>query len=334
LRVRVEVWFVLNAAVIGVGSMGRHHARVYHELKNTRLAAASDISPEAVKDISDKFGCTAYTDYKKMFKNEKLDIVSVVVPTELHKKISIDAASAGINVLVEKPISHDLEDAKKIIGAAKENGVKLAVGHIERFNPAVIELKRMVADGEFGKISSVLAKRVGYFPTNPIDINVIIEMGIHDIDIFNYILEKLPAVIYACGGKSNRENFGEDYANILLDYNGVSALLEVNWITPLKIRRLEITGSDKFAVVDYITQDLVVHEGRYEDGGKYSSESKLKARSQKIEIQKREPLKLELGHFAECILKDKEPINDGKSAYDALKIAKDAIDFLNKSKVE
>jgi UDP-N-acetylglucosamine 3-dehydrogenase len=316
---------MLRAGVIGVGSMGELHARVYYELENIELTAVADTSPTAAKAISTRFGCKAYKDYKKLIENENLDIVSIVVPTELHKKISIDTMDAGIHTLVEKPISDNLDDAREIINAAKENGVKLAVGHIERFNPAVVELKRIVAVGRLGKISSVLAKRVGYFPETPLDINVLIEVGVHDIDIFNYILDKLPTVVYACGGKATKGKFREDYANVLLDYNGVSALLEVNWITPLKIRRLEVTGSKAFANLDYISQDLFVHQRDYSSDG-------IKTITEHVHIKKREPLKLELRHFAECVLNDKEPINSGESGYNAIKIAHDAIGFLNKNK--
>lgn len=316
---------MLKAGVIGVGSMGELHARVYYELENIELTAVADINPTAVKAISTRFGCKAYKDYKNMIEKENLDIVSIGAPTELHKSISIDTMNAGVHTLVEKPISDNLDDAREIIDAAKENGVKLAVGHIERFNPAVVELKRLVAVGRLGNISSVLAKRVGYFPENPLDINVLIEVGVHDIDIFNYILGKLPAVVYACGGKATQGKFREDYANVLLDYNGVSALLEVNWITPLKIRRLEVTGSKAFANLDYISQDLFVHQRDYSSGG-------IKTIRERVHVKKQEPLKLELRHFGECVLNNKRPINSGEAGYNAIKIAHDAIDFLNRNK--
>jgi len=317
---------MLNAAVIGVGNMGKHHARVFSNLRGVCLTAVSDIDSNVVKRVAGNFDCKAYTDYEEMIKNENLDIVSVVVPTKLHAKIAIDTVKAGIHTIVEKPIADTLENAKKIILAARENKVKLSVGHIERFNPAVSELKKLVTAGKLGKISSIMAKRVGYFPSTPIDVNVLIEVGIHDIDIFNYILGKLPTGVYASGGKTESEKFKEDYVNVLLDYNDVSALLEVNWITPLKIRRLEVTGSKAFAELNYISQDLVVHHVNK------SSIQGSKRIYEKIEIVKREPLKLELEHFAECVLKDRVPLNDGESAYHALNIAHKAIEFLNKNK--
>ena len=317
---------MLNAAVIGVGNMGRHHARVYSEIRGVKLVALSDINIDSTRELAIKFGCRAYRDYREMIKNESLDMVSIVVPTKLHKRVSMDTIGAGIHTLVEKPIADNTKDAKDIVLAARNNGVKLAVGHIERFNPAVTQLKKLVASGSLGKISSIMAKRVGYFPSAPIDVNVLIEVGIHDIDIFNYILGGLPEVVYASGGQASAGKHKEDYVNVLLGYNGVSALLEVNWITPLKIRRLEVTGSEAFAELDYISQDLVVHHVNK------SSAHDSKRIYETINIVKKEPLKLELEHFSECIVNNKTPLNDGKSAYEALRIAQKAIEFLNKNK--
>lgn len=308
---------MLRAGVVGVGNMGKNHARAYSELENVNLVAVADIDINVAEAVAKEFSCGAYKDYNRMLASEDLDIVSIAVPTKLHAKVAIDTIDAKVHTLVEKPISDNLEDAKKIIRAAKENGVKLAVGHIERFNPAVAELKRIIVSGGLGKTSSILAKRVGYFPTSPVSVNVIIEAGVHDIDIFNYILDKLPVGVYAHGGKAGSGEFKEDYANVLLDYGDVGALLEVNWITPLKIRRLEVTGSLAFAELDYISQNLVVHRNKV-------------PHAEKIIIQKQEPLRLELEHFSECITNDKTPLNDGESAYNALEIAHKAVESLNK----
>jgi UDP-N-acetylglucosamine 3-dehydrogenase len=318
---------MLSAGVIGVGNMGKNHARVYSELENAKLVAVSDIDINLAKSVAEKFGCKCYKNYNEMLEKENLDIVSVVVPTKLHEKVAIDAISNGINTLVEKPISDNIRSAKKIIHAAKKHGVKLAVGHIERFNPAITELKKIIESGDIGKIFSISAKRVGYFPINKVSTNIIIEVGIHDIDIFNYLLKKLPSKIYAHCGKTNLKTSQEDYANILFDYDGVSAMLEINWVTPIKIRRLEVTGSDAFTVLDYITQDLNIFRNNF------SSKLIGKKIIEKIAIQKQEPLKLELKHFLECVINDSTPLNDGESSYNALKVADEALAFLNKNKV-
>jgi len=301
---------MLSVGVIGVGNMGKNHARVYSKLENAKLVAVSDIDIKLAKSVAEKFGCKYYKNYNEMLEKENLDIVSIVVPTKLHEKVAIDAISNSINTLVEKPISDNIKSARKIIHAAKKYRVKLAVGHIERFNPAVTELKKIIESGDIGKIFSISAKRVGYFPTNKVYTNIIIEVGIHDIDIFNYLLKKLPSKIYTHCGKTNLKISQEDYANILFEYGDVSATLEVNWVTPIKIRRLEVTGSDAFVALDYITQDLNIFQN--------------KTIGKKIAIQKQEPLKLELKHFSECVINDTMPLNDGESSCNALKVAIEA----------
>ena len=133
---------MLKVAVIGVGSMGKNHARVFSDIKDVELVGVSDTNSEVVENISKKFGCKGYTDYKEMLDIEKPDLVSIVVPTQLHKEVAFEVIGRNIHVLVEKPIAGNVEDGQAIIDLAKEKNVKLMIGHIERFNPAIIELKR------------------------------------------------------------------------------------------------------------------------------------------------------------------------------------------------
>jgi UDP-N-acetylglucosamine 3-dehydrogenase len=317
----------VNTAVIGVGSMGKHHARIYNELKNSKLVAISDLNEEIGKEVAKRFSCNFYKDYREMLKKEGIDAVSVVVPTNAHRDVAVECIRAGKHVLVEKPISNTIESAEEIITEAKKHGVKVAVGHIERFNPAVQKLKTIVDDEKLGKITSLVAKRVGLFPPQIRDANVIIDLATHDIDIFNYLLNKEPTSVHASAGKA-LINKREDYAEIFLEYNGTDGIIQVNWLTPVKIRNLSVTGTKGYVELNYISQELTMYESRYERKFSDFGDFIVKFGEPKridIPIKKEEPLKLELINFLEAIEKDQEPLVNGEAGLKALKIALEAV---------
>jgi UDP-N-acetylglucosamine 3-dehydrogenase len=309
----------MRTAVIGIGNMGRHHARVYSEI--SKLVAVADIN-EGSREMMERYGCKFYKDYKDMLNKERIDAVTIAVPTSMHKKVALDVIEKGVNILIEKPIADNIEDAKEIIKKAREMNVKLMVGHIERFNPAVIKLKEIITDGGLGEIVSVSAKRVGIAPSKIPDSDVIKDLAIHDIHIFNYLLNKEPDKVYCLKGKA-LINKREDYAELLLRYGSTNATIQVNWITPVKIRNLSITGTKGYAELNYITQDLEVHKSNYErewDGFgdfiiKFGSPVK-----ETIPINKEEPLKLELKSFLDAVENNKEVRVSGEDALNALKV--------------
>ncbi|MBN2101821.1 MAG: Gfo/Idh/MocA family oxidoreductase [Candidatus Aenigmarchaeota archaeon] len=318
---------VLNVAVIGTGNMGRNHIRTYSEIDDAKLVAISDVIEDRGKGLAEKFGCRFYKDYNEMFKKEKIDIVSICVPTFLHKKVAKDVISHGVNFLIEKPIARNVEEGEEIVKLARKKGLKMTVGHIERFNPAVQKLKAMIDEGKLGNITSVLARRVGIFPPQIKDANVVIDLAVHDIDVINYLLGKSPDKVYAGLGKALIEK-RHDYANIFLKYNGANAFIEVNWITPVKIRRLSVTGTKGYAELNYITQELIYYESIYDkfcdDFGDFVinfGEPNIT----KVNIKKEEPLKVELKHFIDCIENNKEPIVTGEQALEALRVSEMAL---------
>jgi len=317
----------LNVAVIGTGNMGRNHIRTYSEIDDANLVAISDVIEERRTDLAEKCGCAFYKDYNDMFKKEKIDIVSICVPTFLHYKVAKDVISHGVNLLIEKPIARNVKEAEEIVKLAKKKGIKMTVGHIERFNPAVQKLKSMIDEGKLGDITSVLARRVGIFPPQIKDANVVIDLAVHDIDVINYLLGKGPEKVYSGLGKALIEE-RHDYANIFLRYNGANAFIEVNWITPVKIRRLGVTGTKGYAELNYMTQELVYYESVYDkicdDFGDFVI-SFGESNVTNIGIKKEEPLKNELKHFIECVEKDKEPIVTGEQALEALRISEKAL---------
>lgn len=310
---------MLNVAVIGVGNMGKHHARVYSEIAN--LVAVCDLNDTLGKEIARRFKCKFYHDYRKMFASEKIDAVSVVVPTIYHKKVALDCIGQGKHVLVEKPLSNNLEDAQEIVDAAKKKSVKIAVGHIERFNPAVQKLKDMIKNKELGKITTIVARRVGVCPPQIKDANVIIDTAVHDIDVLSFLLEREPTKIHALSGKAIIKQ-RDDYADILLKYDGTNAFIQVNWITPVKIRNLAVTGTEGYAELNYITQELVLYKSNYRRIDDFSDVVKFGTPKEiKVTIKNEEPLKNELKNFLEAIKNNTEPLVNGREGLKTLEVA-------------
>jgi len=173
----------LKVAVIGVGSMGKNHARIYWELPEVTLVGVSDPAEETAKSIASKYGTNAYTDYLNMLDVEKPDAVTISVPTVLHKDIALEVIDRRISLLIEKPIAYTIDEAEEIIKAAELAGVKLMIGHIERFNSAIIALKQKIKNKELGRIFQIDAHRQGPFPSRIGDVGVVIDLAVHDLDI-------------------------------------------------------------------------------------------------------------------------------------------------------
>jgi UDP-N-acetylglucosamine 3-dehydrogenase len=292
---------MVKVGVVGVGSMGQYHARLYSEL-DCELVGVADINFERAKEIGVKYGTNYYKDYRVLL--DKVDAVSVAVPTLSHGKVALDFIRRGIHCLIEKPIASNLEEAKEMIEEAKKNRVKLMVGHIERFNPAVIKLKELVEKGALGKLLILSIRRVG--PVNPRvkETGVILDFATHDIDIARYMVGKEPLNVFAKFGSIKNER--DDHAVVILDFGETTAVIEANWLTPHKVRSLVATGTHGIAYLDYIEQNLEIYDAEWK----------------KIpEIKKEEPLRLELKHFLDCVKNDKKPLVDGEEGLKVLEIA-------------
>ncbi len=311
-------------AVIGLGNMGKHHARNYALLEDVQLVAVCDLNHELADATAKKFDCKAYYDYKEMLQKESLQAVSIAVPTSFHKEVALVCIDQHLDVLIEKPIASTIKDAEEIIAKAKEKNVLLQIGHIERFNPAVQKLKEVIRDGKLGEVTSIIARRVGAVPVQVRDANVIIDLAVHDIDIINYIYESQPETVLGNIGKAMIEK-REDYAEIFLKYGKRSGYIQVNWITPIKIRNLSVTGSKGYAELNYITQELVVYESNYtkemiDEYGDYVIKFGIPNKTQ-IGVEAVEPLYLELQDFVKCVKTRKTPLVTGEIGLQALQIS-------------
>jgi len=300
----------LRAAVIGLGMMGRNHVRVYDELAGVELVAVADPDPDAMRRATTGRGARGYPDPATMFAEERLDLVSIVAPTSLHLVTTLAALGAGANVLVEKPIASNRAEAEEMIAAAERAGRILTVGHIERFNPAIRELRRRLAEGELGRIFQIKATRLGPFPARIRDVGVVVDLAPHDIDIMRYLLGSEPVRLYA-ETEQRIHTDHEDLFNGMIKFaNGVIGILDINWLTPTKRRTLTVTGERGMYVVNYINQDLIFYanpdasltwENRGADDTGPPITSVAEGEMTRRQIRRQEPLEVELGEFAAAV---------------------------------
>lgn len=315
---------MLRVGVIGVGAMGRNHARVYNEMEETELVAVADSNPETAHKAARLFRTTAYTDYGEMLERERLDAVSIAVPSREHLAAAQAAAGAGVSMLVEKPIAGSVAEAERIIALAHERRVLLTIGHIERFNPAVIELKRRLDSGELGRIFQIRVRRLGPFPARIRDVGVVLDLATHDLDIFCYLTGVPVTRVYAETARRIHTDHEDLLSGIIAFANGTVGVLDINWLTPTKVRELSVTGECGMFVVNYLTQELYFYRNRSTEGD-WKSLQTLSSVSEgemiKPNIQMREPLKVELESFVRAVACQETAPVSGEDGLRALALA-------------
>lgn len=292
---------MIKVGVVGLGAMGQHHIRLYSEL-GYKLIGVADANIERAREFGQKYEIASFQDYRDLL--DKVEAVSIAVPTTLHHKVAMDFLNAGVHCLVEKPIAFSLDEAEAMIKASKRNKVKLAIGHIERFNPSVAKLKQIIEAGTLGQLLTITTKRVGPFVPRIRDVGVVIDSATHDIGVVKYLVGKDPVSVFSRVGSIKHPK--EDYAIIILDFQETTACIEVNWFNPQKVRTLVATGSEGIAYLDYIEQSVVVH----------NTHDKIDTG-----VKKAEPLKLEVEDFLRSIRENIQPSVDGEEGRDILKIA-------------
>ena len=315
---------MLTAAVIGLGIMGRNHARVYNLLPNVDLVAVADIDTQALKQVVREYRVRGYKSYYDLLKQEQPDVVSVVVPTQLHRQVALDVIEAGVHLLVEKPLASTVGEGGEIIQRAEERGLKLAVGHVERFNPAIIELKRRLDRGELRKVFLIHARRLGPFPARVRDVGVVIDLATHDLDVMRYLIGCEVERVYAETARRIHTDHEDLLSGLLRFEDGTIGVLEVNWLTPTKVRELSITGERGMFVVNYLTQDLYFYENS-SAGSEWESQDVLKGVGEgnmvRLRVEKQEPLRVEIDDFVDSVVNGGEPQVCGDDALAALALA-------------
>ncbi len=316
---------ILKAAVIGVGSMGQHHARVYTELKQTTLVGIADAVSEIGQRVGGKQGVPVYSDYRELLERERPDIVTVAVPTQEHRLVAEAALEAGCHVLVEKPIAATVEEGEAIIARAASLKRKLMVGHIVRFSPAIQALKQHLEAGELGRIFQIICRRVGTFPVRVQDVGVVIDLAPHDLDIMRFITGDEIVRVFAETEQQIHTAHEDLVLGMVRFRSGIAGMLEINWLTPQKVREVVVLGERGMLRADDLTQDLYFYENADAARTDWGHLSLLKGVSEgrmvRYPIARYEPLKAELEAFATAVLEDKPSPVSGEDGVIALRLA-------------
>ena len=321
----------IKVAVIGVGSMGQNHARVYFNSDNVELIAVADSNSECAEKVGRKYNARFYTDYQEMLEKEQLDAVSIVVPTSLHHEVALWALNHQKHVLLEKPIASTEQQAQEIIDCASKNKVTLMIGHIERFNTAISELKKRLDRGDLGEIYQIEVQRIGPFPSRITDVGVITDLSVHDLDIISYLMNSEPARIYS-EKQQKLHPHSEDSVTSLIRYkNGVLAILNVNYLSPTKIRQLKIFGKKGMFEVNYLDQELFFYENNSYSSNNWESISE--GDMKKIIIPKKEPLQMEIDTFLECARENTPSPVSGEQGLKVLQIANHLLKSANEGRI-
>ncbi len=312
---------VLRVGVIGVGSMGQNHARLYSELAD--LKGIYDLDESKAGEIADRFNTEVYYELDRLLHD--VDAVSVCTPTAKHSEVASEAIDAGVSVLVEKPFTGDSEKAKELCQRAEDRGVTLASGFVERFNPVVTAARESVKNNRFGDVISMASRRVSSFPSRIRDVGVISDLAIHDIDVMRHITNSEVEAVYAVGGAHSHDKF-EDYVNILMEMKGgVVSFLEANWLTPMKVRKVSMTCNEGFVQLDYIDQELEICSTEFREIDSADMfHLPLEEDVRKISVRKEEPLKRELEDFLHAVEEGSRPSSDGWGAVVDLRICEAA----------
>jgi len=298
----------LRLAVVGAGQFGRNHCRVIHESERAELTAVVDIDPARASEAAALHGAQALTSASGL--KGQVDAAVVAVPTTAHEEVAVALMEAGIDVLVEKPITPDLDSAARLTDAAERHGRILQVGHLERFNPAVLEMERRATLPLFFEIH-----RLNLFSPRSLDVDVVLDLMIHDVDIVLALTRAEPQEIRAAGisilsGKV-------DIANVRLQFpNGCVANLTASRISTERVRKLRLFQPAQYLSLDYSRQDLAVFS--VGDGGRIGFEQ--------APVTKAEPLKLQLDSFLDCVETRNPPKCSGPSARQTLGVAMAILD--------
>ena len=327
---------MFKAGVIGTGSMGRNHARVYNELIETDLVAIADVSSERAKLIASKYHCVAYTSHLEMLSKHSFDLISIAAPPIEHKHLAIDCIKKGIPVLIEKPLAPTVADCQEIIAAAGKAHVKIFVGHIERFNPVIQELKMRLDRNELGRILNINAERVGPYSYFQKHVDVTIDMAVHDIDVFFFLIEARLSRLFA-ETQCIIDPHPEDTLKAIFKFeNNIIGSLNINWLTPTKIRQISVTGEKGMFVANYITQELLYFENKavtleidYTDILRGVAEGMMI----RYHIKKQEPLLNQIEYILKCIQNDTAPLVGGAEGKRAVEIALKLKESANQGKV-
>jgi len=300
----------VRVGVIGIGYLGQHHVRIYSELENTELVAVVDAVEKRADSFAAKYGCEAYYDYRDIF--NKVDALSIVTPTTTHYSIALDCIRAGKDILIEKPITVSVKEADELITESEKSGCIIQVGHLERYNPAVLAASEMVKEPRF-----IEAERLSPFIGRGTDVDVTLDLMIHDVDIVLSFVSSPVKEIKAVGTRVLTDKI--DVAKAWIEFeNGCIALFTASRLSPEKQRRLKVFQKDSYLLLDYQNCEIRHYFRRGEE-----------ILSDTIRPENKEPLKEELRDFIRCVKERKRPKVSAIEGRNALKIVSEINGLIN-----
>ena len=292
---------------IGVGGWGKNHARILSQLGI--LSAICEIDSHRLKENAEKYSVTAYHSVDELLDSEEFDAAFVVTPTSTHTEIVKKLLESKKHVFVEKPMTYNSKEGDELVKLASKNKVVLMCGYIERFNPAVEIVKKIIKQEDTGDLIMLEFHRENKIPLHIKDVGIIYDTSVHDIDTANWLFEDFPHVVFARSGKI--EHKYEDFASIILGYkDNKTAIISSNWITPKRIRNFNATCTNAVISSDFITQEVTVEK---------------KDKSEKIQNEKKEPLLLEIKNFLDTITGKNESTIRPQEAVNVTLIAEAAL---------
>lgn len=298
---------MLKVGVVGVGHLGRHHARIYSQMEGVQLVGVCDTNQERGHEIANEYKTEFFKDYRLLL--DKVEAISLAVPTIDHFSIGAEFLSHRINVLVEKPITRTLEEADKMISIAKEHGVVLQVGHLERFNPAVVAARKIVTKPQFFE-----AHRLSLFSPRSLDIDVVMDVMIHDLDVIVSFVNAPVVAIQAVGIPVITPKF--DIANARIEFEtGCIANITASRISSERTRKLRFFQPHDYISIDYIKQEAAVWSLRQSQMGKPNIEA------QNLEVVADEPLRAEIAAFVASVKTGLPVAVSGEDGRKALELA-------------
>lgn len=307
----------IRAAVVGVGSLGRHHARILASLEGVRLVGVTDSDPTRGLDVAREYGTTFFPCLEELV--EKVDCASIVVPTTAHHAVCLPFLEAGKHLLVEKPIASSREDAADLVERAGKADVVLQVGHLERFNPAFLAVRPLISNPRFFE-----AHRLGVFVPRCLDVDVVMDLMIHDIDMVLSLVGKPVRAIHAVGIPILSDKV--DIANVRLEFEGGAvANLTASRVSTEKVRKLRFFQPDDYISLDLGRQEVSVFSLRPADTplGK-------EIVSRNILVEQGEPLRNELESFLSCVREGRRPLCAGEDGLAALEVAERILSSIQK----
>lgn len=313
---------MLKVGVIGAGNMGRHHVRIYSELEDCQLIGIAD-PDESRESLARQYNTRYFADYHDLL-HQQPQLVSIAAPTELHYEVARAAIRAGVHLLVEKPVSGDLDQARELVSLAETRQLVFAVGHIERFNPAVQALRQLVEIGELGHILSVHNLRVGPYHGRMLDTGIVLDLGVHDVDLICMLVGEQPRRVFATG--LQRVHTHEDHAVIQLAFgDGRAGVIELSWNAPYRMRNILVSGSRRYAMCDMANQRLMVYE---------ENEGLDRLLPEPRNVVKAEPLRAELESVVASVLTGTPPACTAADSIKALEICLAALKSIETGQAE